>query len=590
MSEIRKNLGVITLLSDVDLCANVTTQKQDDFITYHTLNLSWDKAALKSDSYFKLYMSLPMKTAKFHWIPMFGSSKTMPVIWRNQSVLHTNIAIDCPVVCALDENDNCVYTISLDEVKKDLVIKAGSQEYFEGPFDFSAEMKFSQLDNVTSYSITIRIDERVRYFGDALGDVREWWEKLYDITPMPTPDSARKPFYSTWYSYHKDLSSQSIEHECALAKQLGMDAVILDDGWQTGFVDLGGYSSTGDWNVCKDKFPDFALHVQKVHDMGLKYLVWFSVPFVGENSEIWNTFKDKTLKRNVGMGCRVLDPRYPEVRAYLINKYVDFAKKYGIDGFKLDFIDQFHTYEDEITEGMDTFNLYDAVEVLMTDVKDALCKVLAEPLIEFRQEYTGPIIRKFGNMLRVADCPYDGITNRIEICNIRFLAGESAVHSDMIMWNPSIPVEDAAWQLLNSMFGVIQYSVKIDSLPQTHKAMSKFWLGFAKKYRHTLQCGHLTAYEPQSHYPVITSSDDTLSITGIYGKNRIADLEQSKDSFIINASGDGVVYIKAKDRKTADIKVYDCCGSVVNEKKFDFVQGVNEIDVPKCGLLEIKLK
>ena len=57
--------------------------------------------------------------------------------------------------------------------------------------------------------------------------------------------------------------------------------------------------------------------VARVHRLGMKYMMWFSVPFVGKNSRFaYERFKGMLLDDH-GDGTCVLDPRYPEVRDYL---------------------------------------------------------------------------------------------------------------------------------------------------------------------------------------------------------------------------------------------------------------------------------
>ena len=46
--------------------------------------------------------------------------------------------------------------------------------------------------------------------------------------------------------------------------------------------------------------------------------------------------------------------------------------------------------------------------------------------------------------------------NRIRIADIRMLAGNTAVHSDMITWHHDETLEIAALQLVNTLFGVPQ--------------------------------------------------------------------------------------------------------------------------------------
>ena len=59
-----------------------------------------------------------------------------------------------------------------------------------------------------------------------------------------------------------------------------MKGVIIDDGWQTD-DNRRGYAFCGDWEISERRFPDMRAHVERVHRLGMKYLVWFSVPFMG---------------------------------------------------------------------------------------------------------------------------------------------------------------------------------------------------------------------------------------------------------------------------------------------------------------------
>ena len=100
------------------------------------------------------------------------------------------------------------------------------------------------------------------------------------------------------------------------AKTMGMDTVIVDDGWQTEDNNRG-YSFWGDWEVAAKKFPDMAAHVKRVQDMGLKYLIWFSIPFLGKNTKAWEKFKDKIVCFDDFQNAAIFDIRFPEVREYL---------------------------------------------------------------------------------------------------------------------------------------------------------------------------------------------------------------------------------------------------------------------------------
>ena len=140
---------------------------------------------------------------------------------------------------------------------------------------------------------------------------------------------------------------------------------------------------------------------------------------------------------------------------------------------------------------MDIQSLQDAVDIFMTSVINTLREIKPDILIEFRQNYIGPNMRKFGNMFRVGDCPCDYIENRMCILDLRALMGNSAVHSDMLMWHKDESAAYDALQIIGIIFGVMQYSARLDSLNERTEKMSKFWLNFMKEKRNVLLEGEL---------------------------------------------------------------------------------------------------
>lgn len=82
-----------------------------------------------------------------------------------------------------------------------------------------------------------------------------------------------------------------------------------------------------------------AAHVKRVHDIGMKYILWYSVPFVGYKSDHYKDFEGMYLYDQEAICAKVLDPRYKEVRDFLVNTYKKALTEWDLDGFKLDFVD-----------------------------------------------------------------------------------------------------------------------------------------------------------------------------------------------------------------------------------------------------------
>ena len=289
------------------------------------------------------------------------------------------------------------------------------------------------------------------------------------------PDAAFDPLYSTWYAYLQDVRAKELEEEAGLAASLGMKTMILDDGWQK--VDSTTfYSATGDWMPVPSRFPDMKAHVAAIHRAGLKYMLWLAVPFVGDESKAWTQFKDKALSiqgdKSPGRTA-VLDPRFPEVREYLIRTYERVVGEWDFDGVKLDFIDQFIQPKDDPAAkdgfvGRDYRSVPEAVNRLMKDVLTRLQAIKPNVLVEFRQHYMGPAILQYGNMMRVADCPADPCANRKRMCDLRLTSGGIAVHSDMLVWSRNETPEGAALPILNVLYSTIQYSMILKTINPQH--------------------------------------------------------------------------------------------------------------------------
>ena len=148
--------------------------------------------------------------------------------------------------------------------------------------------------------------------------------------------------------------------------------------------------------------------------MGIKYMLWFSVPFVGKNTGCWDRFSDKLLCYDERQRAGVLDLRYQEVREYLLAVYIKAVREWDLDGLKLDFIDEFYMREETpVWRGWYGLQGYPGGAGRVYDRCQETLREKGDLLIEFRQRYIGPNMRRYGNMFRVADCPCSPVTNRV---------------------------------------------------------------------------------------------------------------------------------------------------------------------------------
>ncbi|WP_322804511.1 glycoside hydrolase family 36 protein [Vibrio alfacsensis] len=525
-------------------------------------------------------------TSTMHGHPKSIRNKGVPELW---SPFTSHISHASPVGCFYNLNGKSRVAFAFSDVKNIVTVHAGAYEE-----DTAARIMLhlftAPTKQMTEYKATLRLDTAPVGYHQSIKGITQWHEEVMGGNIMSVPDSALEPVYSTWYSFHQNLEQKEIEDQCELAVELGCKTIILDDGWQTEDNNRG-YKYCGDWQVATSRFPDMRGHVERVQAMGMKYLLWLSVPFVGKGSQKWDEFEPYLLCYNEQWEAGTLDPRYPIVRQFLIDTYVRVVRDYGLDGLKLDFIDEFDmnyaTGNALLPDSArDTESLPDAVDLLMMEIRTELSKLNSNILIEFRQRYIGSMIRKYGNMFRVHDCPHDSITNRAGILDLRLLSGNTAVHSDMFIWSPSDSLPSACLQFINTLFSVPQISPDLKKLPAEQLQMTRHWLRFWSEHKAILLNGQLDSRYPEMQYPIVEAELDGHRVISVHAA-MICPIFQGSESKITLINGallDSIV-VKTHISETVDLLTYDCLGNITATESGVTLPGLTELIVPKSGYI-----
>ncbi|WP_263078331.1 alpha-galactosidase [Endozoicomonas sp. Mp262] len=527
-------------------------------------------------------------TPCLHGHPKSIRNKGIPEWWPYYDSQISQVA---PVGCFYSQTGENRLGFAFSDARESVKVHAGAYE--EDRVGRIRMRLFSEPSAPrTCYGGRLRLDIRSIPYYEAIESMAHWYEEVLGNDQMPVPDSALEPVYSTWYSFHQNLEQQEIEDQCRLSSEMGCRTIILDDGWQTEDNNRG-YRFCGDWQVALSRFPDMEGHVARVQAMGMKYMLWLSVPFIGQGCKIWNEFKDNLLFYSEQNQTGTLDPRYPKVREYLINTYCRVVEDYGLDGLKLDFIDEFNMASAqgralEPDQDRDTESLPEAVDALMMAVRKALTTIRPDIMIEFRQRYIGPMIRKYGNMFRVHDCPNDSIMNRMSIMDLRLFSGNTAVHSDMFIWSPEDSIESASLHFINTLFSVPQISPDIKELSETHRQMIRHWLGFWRANRALLLKGKLRAVYPEMQYPVIESQLGSQKIITVHAR-MVVDIFSTEEQTIILVNGamEKSLVVKSAIAVVVKAQTVDCLGRIIKKEQLSLNKGLNEIPVPESGYLSL---
>lgn len=560
------------------------TAKIEEGLEVATLRLTRPEAEVPPR--LTLKWSVPGHDIAGHWMSGRDLNKSVRPDFAGSRLQSSMFARQAPVSCLFSGENRNVLTFAVSDALN--TISMGSAVREEDGLIYNEVLFFTERHNrVTEYTAELRLDRRPVRYEQSLREVGEWWAKQPGYTPASVPEHARLPMYSTWYNYHQNVDSAVLLKEVAIAKKMGMESIIVDDGWQT--LDSGrGYAYTGDW--LPERMPDMKAFVDGCHKEGIKVLLWYAVPFVGKNAKVAERFKDKTLRFEERIGAYVLDPRFPEVRQYQIDVYKKALADWGLDGFKLDFIERFSADAStvlEATGGRDYASVNEATDRMMTDILAELKKVKPDVMIEYRQPYIGPLIRKYGNMFRAADCPSSYQLNRVRTVDLRLLSGSTAVHADMIMWHYGEPVEKAAFQIVNILFSVPQVSVRLQDIPKEHFAMIQHYTKYWRDNRAVLLDGELEASDPANAYPIIRARTRDKEIVGVYG-DAVVRLDSarlpSRFDIVNGKSSRQLVLAVDKDLGNYRFVVRDGQGRQVNAGTVRLVKGAVTLDVPVSGM------
>lgn len=136
-------------------------------------------------------------------------------------------------------------------------------------------------------------------------------------------DTKRPVLINNWEATYFDFNQEKILTLAEKAKAIGVDLMVLDDGW-FGKRDADN-CSLGDWVVDRRKLPDGLESLcQKVNDLGMQFGLWFEPEMVSPNSDLYRAHPDWCIHvdgrpRTEGRRQLILDLTRPEVCDYIID-------------------------------------------------------------------------------------------------------------------------------------------------------------------------------------------------------------------------------------------------------------------------------
>lgn len=161
-----------------------------------------------------------------------------------------------------------------------------------------------------------------------------------NILPARFKNTPRPTYLNTWEAAYFNVDEDKVLHLADKAAQIGVEMLVLDDGWFEGRKD--DTSSLGDWTADKARFPSgIAALAQNVKAKGLKFGIWFEPEMVNPNSALYRAHPDWILhvpgrKASLGRNQLTLDLSRPEVCEHIFSQIDDVLSCGEIDYVKWD--------------------------------------------------------------------------------------------------------------------------------------------------------------------------------------------------------------------------------------------------------------
>ncbi len=134
----------------------------------------------------------------------------------------------------------------------------------------------------------------------------------------------RPVLINSWEAAFMDFDDKKLVEIAKAAKNMGVELLVMDDGWFGKRDDDN--SGLGDWVVNEDKIK-CGLHalVEQINDLGMKFGIWFEPEMVSEDSDLYRAHPEWAMKIPGRPEVRsrnqiALDMSRKDVQDYLIEK------------------------------------------------------------------------------------------------------------------------------------------------------------------------------------------------------------------------------------------------------------------------------
>ncbi len=178
------------------------------------------------------------------------------------------------------------------------------------------------------------------YSGEGTGNMTRTFHDFYrkHLIRSPYKNQKRPILINNWEATYFDFNTEKLLDIARQASALGIEMLVMDDGWFGNRFDDN--RALGDWKVNEEKLPGGLKYlVDEVNKLGMKFGIWFEPEMISPDSDLYRAHPDwaiaipgraGSLSRNqyvLDLTRRdVLDYIYESVAGVLRSANVEYVK------------------------------------------------------------------------------------------------------------------------------------------------------------------------------------------------------------------------------------------------------------------------
>lgn len=272
------------------------------------------------------------RTQAGHGTISFGSRRGTSSHQYNPAVIladkNTTEDFGCCYGMLFAYSGNFLCEVEKDQVNQTRVLMGLSDELFSYPLDGKEE--FTVPEVILSYSANGFAELSHRYHACIRNHL---CRGKYVNTQRPV-------LINSWEAAYFDFNGDTIVNLAKEAADLGIDMVVMDDGWFGKRNDDN--SSLGDWYVNEDKLGcTLSELICKINELGVKFGIWIEPEMVNEDSDLYRKHPDWAIRIENRNPVRsrnqlLLDFSRKEVRDHIFEQICAMLEQGNIEYIKWD--------------------------------------------------------------------------------------------------------------------------------------------------------------------------------------------------------------------------------------------------------------